>query len=334
MSGFLIWAALLLLAAAAGLCLPLLRRHQPGAAPPSRWLALALGIAVVGAGAALYPLLSNYSWQAAQARARLAGHAGIPALVDATSAQPGDAHAWIKLGAAWASLQQWSEARAAFERAVAVSARQEPAALAGLGQVLVLGGDGQISPAALALFEEALRTDPTSAQALFYSGLAYLQEGRAADARARFVTLLALDPPQRVRDVLQKQVADLDQQLAAQAVAAASAISLQLSLSPSLAGRVPPGASLFVFVPSPAGGPPLAVKRLSAQLPQQVSLSAGDSMLPGHSFKAGDTVKVVARLSKGGSPLGAPGDLYGEIQAKAGEGSAHALVIDRQVPAH
>jgi hypothetical protein len=76
------------------------------------------------------------------------------------------------------------------------------------------------------------------------------------------------------------------------------------------------------------------VKRLGNQLPQQASLSAADSMLPGHSFKAGDTVKVVARLSKTGSPLGAPGDLYGEIQARAGEGGVHALLIDHQVPAN
>ncbi len=357
MSGFLPWAALLVLAAVAAVCLPLLRRGRTvdvragsgagadagkaagadGAAPApprSPWLALALGVAVAALAAGLYPLWSNYSWSAADERARLAERAGVPALLAATREHPGDAEAWLKLGAAWTTLQQWREARAAFERAVAASGGRQPAALAGLGQALVLGGEGQVSPRALGLFEQALRIDPASEQSLFYSGLAYLQQGRAADARARFVAMLALDPPQRVRDVLEKQVAELDGQLAEQAAATASAISVQLSLSESLSGKVPAGASLFLFVPAPAGGPPLAVKRLGSQLPQQVSLSAADSMLPGHSFKAGDTVKVVARLSKTGSPLGAPGDLYGEIQAKAGEGGVHALVIDHQVPAN
>lgn len=348
MSGFLPWAALLLVVAVASVCLPLLRKGAPGAAqapsgvspaspaspaPPSPWLALGLGLLVAGLAAGLYPLWSNYSWKSAEARAQRAEQAGVPALLAATRSNPGDAEAWIRLGAAWTTLQQWGDARAAFEQAVIASGRRQPAALAGLGQALVLGGEGQVSPRALGLFEEALRLDPKSEQSLFYSGLAYLQEGRPADARARFAAMLALDPPQRVRDVLQKQVDELDGQLAAQAAAAASAISVQVSLDASLAGKVPAGVSLFLFVPAPAGGPPLAVKRLGSQLPQQASLSAADSMLPGHSFKAGDTVKVVARLSKTGSPLGAPGDLYGEIQAKAGEGGVHALVIDRQVPA-
>jgi cytochrome c-type biogenesis protein CcmH len=342
MSGFLPWAALLLVATVAIVCLPLLRRRvgeaapaaNAGAAPPpARWLALGLGLAMAAVGAGLYPLLSNYAWKAADERAQLAEHAGIPALLAATREHPADVSAWLKLGAGWAGLQRWTEARAAFAQGVAISGRHEAAALAGLGQVLVLGGDGQVSPQALGLFEEALRVDPTSQQALFYSGLAYLQQERVADARARFVAMLALDPPQNVRDVLQKQVAELDTQLAAQATMAASSISLQLSLAAALAGKVPAGASLFVFVPSPGGGPPLAVKRLGGRLPQQVSLSAADSMLPGHTFKAGDVVKVVARLSTGGSPLGSPGDLFGEIQAKAGEAGVHALVIDRQVPA-
>ena len=334
MSAFLPWAALLLVAAALLLCLPLLRRRPADAPRPARWLALGLGLAVAGLGAGLYPLLSNYSWQAAQERAQLAAQAGVPALLDATRRNPADTDAWMRLGAAWTGLKRWGEARDAFGHAVAASGRRQPAALAGLGQSLVLGGDGQVSPTALGLFEEALRIDPASEQSLFYSGLAYLQDGRLADARVQFVTMLALGPPPTVRNVLQKQVAELDGQLAEQATAAASSISLQLSLSASLAGKVPAGASLFLFVPSPGGGPPLAVKRLGSSLPQQASLSAADSMLPGHTFKTGDTVKVVARLSKSGSPLGAPGDLYGEIQAKAGEGGVHALVIDRQVPAN
>jgi cytochrome c-type biogenesis protein CcmH len=341
MSGFLPWAALLLLAAVAIVCLPLLLRGRaagaPGApppAPPAPWLALGLGLAVAALGAGLYPLWSNWSWKAADARAQLAERAGIPALLAATRKDPADAEAWLKLGAAWTTLQQWGDARMAFERAVAATGGRQPAALAGLGQALVLGGEGQVSPRALGLFEEAPRIDPASEQSMFYSGLAYLQQGRIADARARFVAMLARDPPQSVRDVLQRQVTELDGQLAAQAAATASAISLQISLDPALAGKVPAGATLFLFVPAPAGGPPLAVKRLGNQLPQQASLSAADSMLPGHSFKAGDTVKVVARLSKTGSPLGAPGDLYGEIQARAGEGGVHALLIDHQVPAN
>ena len=54
---------------------------------------------------------------------------------------------------------------------------------------------------------------------------------------------------------------------------------------------------LFVFVRAPGGGPPLAVKRLNATLPQDVDLSSSDAMVAGRSVEAGQNVSVVARIS-------------------------------------
>jgi cytochrome c-type biogenesis protein CcmH len=334
MTGFLTWAALLVLAGALALGWPLLRPRA--ALPPLKLTGLLAAALMVAGGAALYPLLSNYSWHGAEARAQAAERAGVPALVQGTREHPGDVQAWLRLGAAYSSLQQWSLARPAFEQANALAQGHSAAALAGLAQVLVLAGSGEISEPAMQLFEKALQLDPASPQALFYTGIGYLQAGQSQLARDRFAAMLALGPPQGVQAVLKKQIDELDAELAgAQASAAANAastITLQLSLAPALAGKVPAGASLFLFVPSPGGGPPLAVKRLGSQLPQQASLSGADAMLAGHGIKAGDTVKVVARYSTGGSPIASPGDLYGEVQARAGAPGTIALLIDRVTP--
>jgi cytochrome c-type biogenesis protein CcmH len=118
----------------------------------------------------------------------------------------------------------------------------------------------------------------------------------------------------------------------ARGVDAATAIHLHLTLSPTLAGQVPAEGWLFVFVRGPGGGPPLAVKRLSAGLPQDVDLSSADAMVVGHSVEAGQNVSVVARISASGSPLPQSGDLYGEIQTIAGKGGAQALQIDKRSP--
>jgi cytochrome c-type biogenesis protein CcmH len=95
---------------------------------------------------------------------------------------------------------------------------------------------------------------------------------------------------------------------------------------------VPANASLFVFVRSPDGGPPLAAKRSPASLPQDVALSAADSMIAGRALTPGQSVSVIARISTSGSPLPLPGDLYGQIDTVAGKSGPRALQIDRLSP--
>jgi cytochrome c-type biogenesis protein CcmH len=151
--------------------------------------------------------------------------------------------------------------------------------------------------------------------------------------------MLTLSPPESVRVALQRQIEQIDKQMrdsqtppAGAASDAATAIHLHVTLAPALADKVPPDASLFVFVRSPAGGAPLAVKRSSVQLPQDLELSAADAMIAGHAVQPGQSVAVVARISVSGSPLPQSGDLYGEIKAVAGHSAPRALQIDRLSP--
>jgi cytochrome c-type biogenesis protein CcmH len=142
---------------------------------------------------------------------------------------------------------------------------------------------------------------------------------------------LSPPPPENVRVALQKEIAQIDAQLHPR-VDAATAIHLHVSLAPQLAAKVPPNASLFVFVQGDSGGPPLAVKRLAVQLPQDVNLSADDAMIAANTVHPGQRVTVVARISASGSPLAQKGDLYGQIEYVAGKTGARPLEIDRQSP--
>jgi cytochrome c-type biogenesis protein CcmH len=89
---------------------------------------------------------------------------------------------------------------------------------------------------------------------------------------------------------------------------------------------------LFVFVRSPDGGPPLAVKRSGVRLPQDVDLSAADAMVAGRAVQPGQSVSVVARISASGSALPQSGDLFGEIHYVAGQSGPQGLEIDRRTP--
>ena len=107
---------------------------------------------------------------------------------------------------------------------------------------------------------------------------------------------------------------------------------VNVTLAPSLSATAA-GAPLFVFVRAAGqGGPPLAVKRLESHFPQRVALTPSDSMIPGRVFAAGQSVQVVARVARSGSPVGASGDPFGEVTYRVGQDGLVSLVIDRLTP--
>jgi cytochrome c-type biogenesis protein CcmH len=334
MTLFVAAAALLALAAVLFVILPLLRRRDASA---RAGIAAAVVALVLIAGSALtYSLLGN------PAGIRLAAGANqnaqdIGRLARQVEDQPDDFSAWLQLGGAYSNSNQYELALHAYARASDLANGTSALALTGMGEALLLGQGLQAgSPTELqaaGYFNRALQLDPKSPKGLYYSGLLAYQSGQLELARTRFSAMLTITPPppQNVRADLQKMIDLIDTQLHPP-IDAATAIRLHVSLAPDLAGKVPPKASLFVFVQSPGGGAPLAVKRASTQLPQDVVLSADDAMIAQHAVKPGQKVTVVARISVSGSPLPQHGDLYGQIEYVAGKTGPRPLQIDKLSP--
>jgi cytochrome c-type biogenesis protein CcmH len=325
MTTFVVAALLLALLAALFLVLPLLRPRPANA--PAAVTALAAVMLLVGASVVLYALLGNSAWL--QRPPDAAAHAQLAALARHVEEQPTDQQGWLQLAAAYTSAGEYPLALRAYERANRIAQGGNAAALAGIGESLFLSGDALQAAQAEQFFDRALKLEPASPKALFYTAVMAYNDGRMQLARERFAALLALSPPENLRAMLQRQIDAIDAQLHPH-VDAATAIRLHVTLAPDLAGRVPPNASLFVFVRSPDGGPPLAVKRSTATLPQDVELSAADAMVASRAVKAGQKVSVVARISASGSPLAQQGDLYGQIDYVAGQSGLGALTIDRR----
>ncbi|HTP38177.1 MAG TPA: hypothetical protein VMI92_01265 [Steroidobacteraceae bacterium] len=314
----LFWSltALLGVGALAFVSWPLWRQRERGAA-----IALAV-VLLVGAGA-LYWRLGNHDWQrGADARdtARLTG------LLQAAQRNPNEIDGWLRLAQAYATAEQFPAALNAYQRANSLAGGRSAQALSGMGEVLLRSGDTSRISQAVALLDQALDVDPKNARALFYTAVYAAQSGDLQLARTRFATMLTLDVPDNIRDSLTKEISNLDAQLS-KSVDQPTAIRLQIELAPALANQVPAGASLFVFVQAPGGGAPLAVKRLDASLPRQLVLSAADSMIESNRLKPGQKVHVVARISASGQPTATAGDLYGELDAVAGQGGEQLLRI-------
>jgi len=334
MTGFILGAACLALLAVLFLVLPLLRaRVGRTPTPPAAVAAIIAALAVIGVSALVYSRLGNPTSVRAPSTGKEGAGAAISALVERTEQHPDDLSSWAALGAAYASAGQYGLALRSYEQANQFAHGNNANVLADIGEVLLMR-DGDAHPdQAMLYLNRALSVDPNTPKALFYSALVAYRAGELAVARDRFQALLRLTPPppENLRVALQRQIDQIDSQLHPH-VDAATAIHLRVELASALTGKVPPNASLFVFVRSPDGGPPLAVKRTDMKLPQDIDLSSADAMVPSRSVQPGQKVTVVARISASGSPLPQSGDLYGQIDYVAGKTGARPLEIDKLTP--
>jgi len=327
MTAFILWAAACALIAALLVTRPLLLKRMDGAPPQYLW-AIATGVLVILAAALLYPRWSNWPWRAPPA----ADSGSIAVLLAATNDHPDDVRAWLDLGQGYLRIAQWPLARRSFQHADRLSHGTSADALNGLGETIVYENDSSRVAEAAALFDRALQLDPHSPQALFYTAVSLLNAGNLELARARFAELRDLGPPPQVVAALDKQIGAIDAEIARQKPDPATSIHLQVTLTPTLAASVPKQGTLFVFVRSPQGGPPLAVKRLNLEFPQRVELSANDSMIASNRIKPGQRVEVMARISVKGTPMASTGDLFGSLTAVAGGPALRVLSIDQRSP--
>jgi cytochrome c-type biogenesis protein CcmH len=344
MMSFVLLAAALSLVSVVLVAMPLLRRSSAG--PGAPWTALAVaGLLVVGS-AALYVSWSNWPWRAAKVAD--SPESMVSELARRLERDPTDLNGWLMLGRSYTVLQEYPLAVRAFGRAVQLSGGKNAEALTGEAEALALADESELDGRAGRLIEQALALEPDSGKALFLGAAVAARRGDLPLARQRFAKLLTLNPPEAIRPMIEQQIAAIDEKLSGTPAKAAAMqqgqqpqtdsrggvplVHVNVTLAPALLSSAG-GAPLFVFVRDPAqGGPPLAVKRLESHFPQDVALSPADSMVPGRAFSAGQSVQVVARIARSGSPVAASGDPFGEVTYQVGHDGLVSLVIDRLTP--
>jgi cytochrome c-type biogenesis protein CcmH len=357
MTAFIVFAIVLTIVAIAVIVVPLLKKNDavPGQAV---WAAFAAaGLLVFGAGA-LYLTWSNWSWQkgAENGADAVTPENMVSRLARRLEKNPNDLDGWLRLGHSYTVLEQYPLALRAYQKANELSQGKNADALLGMGEALVLSDENEMTARGGKFIEQALVLEPKNGRALFYGAAAAVRRGELPVARQRFTDLLALNPPDNVRPLLEQQIAAIDERLGSSAgsppnmAAGGSApapsrgsdtaasgdvppVQVRVTLSAKLSGEALSSSPLFVFVRDPrAAGPPLAVKRLKATFPQTVTLTTADSMLPGHTFTKGQLVEVVAQVSKSGSPKAQAGDPFGLAAHTVGQGGVVDIQIEHISP--
>lgn len=340
---FLSIAVLMTLAAVAMVIVPMLRGggNSPVAAVVSA-LAIPAGVVL------LYAIVSNYPWSGAPgaipvpasdqvAVAPLADSEEIATLKEALAQAPRDVQRWVSLGDAYLAQERFAEAREAYRQAIAVSGGGDDALRLSLAEASILADRNALMGEAGQIIDDVLFRDPFNPKALWYGGMAALGRGDTDTAVKRWSKLLELSPPPRIRQIIEQQLAGLGASVPAAGSGSTPApgprIPVRVALQPELAGRVKPGAALFLIArDSAAKGPPLAVVRRDAvTLPLDLEISDADSMVPGRSLAGLAEVRLVARIANDGEALAAPGDVFGEATWRPAAGRVEIL-IDKVTP--
>ncbi|MBU6955011.1 c-type cytochrome biogenesis protein CcmI [Hahella sp. HN01] len=257
--------------------------------------------------------------------------------------QPDHVEGWALLGRSLMTMQRYAEAEEAFRHLAELLAAEgeNPAGAHGLRAQALFFKEGRLSAPVRAALEQALKTDPNEGSSLSILGVAAFQEQRYAEAAKFWRRIIELNPNDPNAAAIRNGVARAEQLAAEQAnqqpaqAAGGASLQLQVSLGESLNGQAEPGDTVFILA-RPADGTrmPLAVVRKTVgELPVSVTLDDSMAMGPMAKLSSAETVEVVARVSKSGSPQPQPGDLQGvvgPIQLRA-QNEPLNLVIDQLV---
>jgi cytochrome c-type biogenesis protein CcmH len=331
--GFVSLAVLMLIVAVALVVWPLWRDES---SPRATVAALALVCAMPLAAMLLYRVWSNHNWTEPVVADSPA--AMVARLARRLEREPDDKPGWLQLGQSYLVLGQFSLASRSYQRADRLAGGTDATAVLGWAEALFRSDEKEIEGRAGRLFERALALDPASGKALLFAAIAAQRRGELPLARERFVRVMETRPPADLRGAIEAQIAQLDgliaRPLESTHTSSAARVRVTVQLGGGLKSADFKSAPLFVLARHPGEpGPPLAVKRLPARFPQDVELTAADAMLPGRELAAGDTVEVVARLSRSGAPTASAGDPFGMIRYAVGKDAQVSITIDQITPA-
>lgn len=331
---FIAVATIMTLVAVVLIVMPLFRSTDRRAPFAGLVAALALPAAVM----LLYASLSTYPWGLSPAAAPGTGGASTAPIVELerqVAEQPEQLSGWLTLAGEYMAAERFAEARDAYARAIAIEPGNSDARLGTAEAAIMLDRDALAGEAGR-LIEEVLAAEPDNAKALWYSGIAALGRGANDVVKDRWGRLLALSPPDQVRQIIEGQLAQLETAGANPSAAATGAMRLEVRVrvAPEMADKVKPGAAVFLIARDPdRPGPPVAVVRgQAASLPSTMVLTDADVMVPGQSLANLAKVGITARIANGGEATATSGDVFGETVWARGVNTPLEINVDRIVP--
>jgi cytochrome c-type biogenesis protein CcmH len=255
-------------------------------------------------------------------------------------ATPRDAAGWLMRADSLRAQRDFPGARAAYEQVISLKAMTAQSWADYADTVASVSGGALTGEAGQAI-DNALALDPSNAKALWLKASQAHEQRKYAEALVWWGKLRAVMAPDSpdVR-IIDGNIAE-DKRLASTAApapagvpAGAAELSGTVTIDSSVAARVQPDATLFIYAKAAdAPGPPLAVYRTNAATwPVSFKLDDSMAMMPSRRLSQFDRVIVEARISRTGNAAPSSGDLYATSAVLSPTaGKKVALVINRQI---
>ena len=286
--------------------------------------------------------------------------------------RPDDVQGWNLLARSYQAMGRMNDALAAYKH-VATIAPNDAQALSDYADALALSRNRNLAGEPTELVMKALKADPKHPKSLALAGTAALNAGDFAASIGYWERLYLAVPPDSqdipeirniIEDVRQRAAAAGKPQPPSKVLAAGDApkgppvaaaaplpppapapaptragpsgkaIEGTVRLSDSLAGRITPTDTLFIYARAAQGSRmPLAILRGGArELPKAFSLDDGMGMAPNVKLSETPSVVIEARVSKAGNAMAQPGDLVGTSAPVAPGAKGVTVVIDKVLP--
>jgi cytochrome c-type biogenesis protein CcmH len=254
---------------------------------------------------------------------------------------PNEPEGWRLLGKSYTAQERYSEARAAFDRAIKLMPDNADLLVETAQARMFADPQRRLGSDEVTLLYRALTIEPNHQRARWFLGVSQRQNGQPAEAAKTWEPLLAqVDTNAATALRAQINAARSDAglpPLPSEAPAATSSpalLTVVVDIAPALKARLSAGDILFVFARQ-AGGPPMpvAAKRVPAtEFPITVALSDSDSPMPTMKLSQAGNVELVARVSKAGDVTAKPGDLEATpLKAEVKPGAEYSLRIDQVI---
>ncbi len=263
---------------------------------------------------------------------------------------------WAMLARSYSSMGRHADAVQAYKEAVK---RGPPDAklLADYADALGMAQGRSLVGEPEKIIQQALKVDPQNVKALALAGTVEFDKQNYRQAVAYWEKILAVAPPEsEIARSVGSSIAEarslggikapakasaeaqsapqtsLASAAPASAPAGAASIAGEVRLDPSLASRIGPNDTVFIFArPADGSRMPLAIlRKTAAELPAKFVLDDAMAMSPQGKLSLHPQVVIGARVSKSGSAMPQSGDLEGASKPVK-VGAAGAVVVINQV---
>lgn len=222
--------------------------------------------------------------------------------------RPDDAVGWLLLGRIFTSVQSIDYAIEAFEKSLVIEP-ERIGTLVSFGQTLLLTGQEEDLNKAKRLLLKAVSINPRETDALGLLAIAATRIGDKELARTAWQELSkSMSPDDPLQKMVSSKLAELD--------AIETELKVAVSLASELSSKLPQSGFLIVFAreaESELKVPAAVVKQPLTELPQVITLSDKNAMLPNLNLSALKMAQVVVRISQDDNVEIQPGDLEGEV---------------------